>query len=68
MHKNEPSKETRPHATQIIKHKPTDSVARKTRLGEINIPDPIKRMFIILRTIITKAVFTDNTANYKANT
>ncbi len=52
MHKNEPSKETRPHATQIIKHKPTDSVSCKTRLGETNIPDPIKRIFIILRIII----------------
>jgi len=37
---NLPSKATIPLVTQIIKHKPTDSVYFKTPLGETNIPEP----------------------------
>jgi hypothetical protein len=40
MFYNIPSKETNPHATQIIKHNPIDCVSRKTPFGETNIPEP----------------------------
>lgn len=43
LDKNEPSRETRPHPTQIIKHKPTDCVSRRTPFGETNIPEPIDK-------------------------
>jgi len=52
MHQNEPSKETRPHATQITKHKPIDCVSRRTPFGETNIPEPINKILIMLNEII----------------
>ena len=49
LHKNEPSNETKPHPTQITRHKPTDCVSRRTPFGETNIPEPIVH--------ITKVIF-----------
>ncbi len=37
---NIPSKETNPHATQIMRQRPIDCVSRRTPLGETNIPEP----------------------------
>jgi len=52
IHQNEPSKETRPHATQITKHKPIDCVSRRTPFGETNIPEPINKILIMLKKIM----------------
>jgi hypothetical protein len=52
MHKNEPTKETTPHATQITKHKPIDCVSRRTPFGETNIPEPINKILIMLKKIM----------------
>jgi hypothetical protein len=68
MYKNEPSKETRPHATQIIKHKPIDSVSRKTPFGETNIPEPINKIFQNDKKNKYTFHFTNNYTNNKTNT
>lgn len=68
IRQNEPSKETKPHETQIIKHKPIDCVSRKTPFGETNIPEPINKTLIILNKINRHLFFTNNYPNNKTNT
>jgi hypothetical protein len=43
MLRNIPSKETNPHATHIMRQRPTDCVPRKTPFGETNIPEPDRK-------------------------
>ena len=52
----------------MVKHRPTDSVPRKTPFGDTNIPEPIEKIIIRMKKISSTFYFiTNNNSNYKAN-